>query len=142
MPIVEVVGEFVLRFAFELVVSTVAYYTGAIVLTVLTLGKLGLAPLSSIETTNRANTRWTGWSLWRRTRGDKPALKAEGVCSLGIMIWVAVGVGCYFGFRDGYDSREQPDLRKPALEQSESAVSNALDALSIPDDLCAEAPRD
>ncbi len=107
MPIGEFIGEVVFRAVFEIIFYTLAYYTGAITLSILMLGQLRLAPLSSIDKANRGKNRWTDWSIWLHRGGKGKVLKAECVCLAGILLWIAVGLGLYFGVRGDRDESEQ-----------------------------------
>jgi hypothetical protein len=96
MPIGDLIGEILLRGIFEIILYTVFYYTGAVVIWIFTLGQLRIAPLSSIETTNRGKNRWNDWSIWLHRPFQERLLKAECVIFVGLLFWIAFGIGLYF----------------------------------------------
>jgi hypothetical protein len=100
MPIGEIIGELILRPILEIVFYTAAYYTGALALWILTFGQLRIAPFSSIETTNKGKNRWNDWSIWLRRSSQPRVLKAECVCLVGLLLWIGVGVGIYFAWKE------------------------------------------
>ncbi len=106
MPIGEFIGEVILRGIFEIIFYTLAYYTGAPVLWILTFGRIRLAPLTSIDSTNRKKNRWTDWSIWLHRKGQKKALKADYTCVVGMLVWVAIGIGIFLITR-GDDQTER-----------------------------------
>lgn len=99
MPLGELLGEVVLRGFLEVVGYAIAYYTGGIVLGVLTLGQLHIAPFETLGKTNRHKNRWNDWSIWLYRPMQPRVLKAESACVVGLLFWVAVGVGLFFVFR-------------------------------------------
>lgn len=110
MPIGEFIGDVLLRgfLGFlEVVLYTLAYYTGAITFWTVTLGTIRLAPLSSIDQTNRGRNRWTDWSIWLHRDRQGRLLKAEVVILTGLLLWLGVGAGLYFTFRGDQNEREQ-----------------------------------
>lgn len=107
MPIGEFIGEVLFRGIIEIILYALAYYTGAGALWILTLGQLRIAPLTSIDKTNKGKNRWTDWSIWLHQGRQNRVLKAEIVCLVGLMLWIAVGIGLYFGLRGDRDNSEQ-----------------------------------
>jgi len=106
MPLGEFIGEVLLRGVLEIVFYTVSYYTGAVALWIITFGQVRIAPLSSIETTNRGKTKWTDWSIWLHRPFQGRVLKAECICIVGFLLWIAVGVGIYFAWKENKNTSE------------------------------------
>ena len=109
MPLGEIIGEVLFRGFLEVIFYTIAYYTGAIVLGALTLGQVSLAPLSTIEQTNKKRNRWNDWSIWLYRPMQVRVLKADFVCLVGLIFWIAVGFGLFFALRTDKDKSEQTD---------------------------------
>jgi hypothetical protein len=105
MPL-DFIGEAVLRGFLEVIGYAIAYYTGGIVLAVLPLGQLQLAPFETLGKTNRDRNRWNDWSIWLYRPMQPRVLKAESACVVGLIFWVAVGVGLFLVFRDTSDKKQ------------------------------------
>ena len=101
MPVGEVIGELILRPIVELVFYGLSYWTGFLVLKSVSIGTIRLAPLATIEEKNRGRKKWhqIDWSIWLHRPGKGRALKAECTCLAGMLVWVAIGLGIYFGTR-------------------------------------------
>lgn len=117
MPVGEWIADFFLRGILEVVVTVVAYYTGACALSVLTLGQLPLAPLATFEERNRKPKGKRDWGIWLYRPGRVKLLKAEWVCVAGFLVWLFIGVGAYvvtkhFPFGEQAAPSEPPALHR------------------------------
>lgn len=112
MPLLEVIGEAVLRPILEFVLYGLSYWTGFLLLKAVTFGAIRLAPLTSIEEKNRSKRKWhqLDWSVWLHRPMQGRALKAEFVCLVGILVWVAIGFGIYFGTREDKQAANKVSL--------------------------------
>ena len=74
-----------------------SYWTGYIALKALSFGNIRLAPLTTIEEKNRNKKKWyqIDWSIWLHRPMQGRSLKAEYTCLMGILVWVAIGLGIY-----------------------------------------------
>ncbi len=107
----EFVAEILVKPLLEIILGGAAYYTGAMVLSILTMGALPLAPLDSWGEKDRGKERWYHWALWRSGPGRRNELKAEWVCLVGFLVWIAVGVSIYVC---SGNSRDETDAPEPA----------------------------
>jgi hypothetical protein len=98
------IGEFLLdlflRVFLELVLGSLAYGTGWLVLTLTTLGALPLAPLGSLGEKQAGEKRWRRWAVWQLRPGKRKALKAEWVCLAGVATWIGIAALLFALFRD------------------------------------------
>lgn len=139
MPVGEVIGELILRPIFELVFYGLSYSTGYLVLKAVSIGSIRLAPLTTIQEKNRSKRKWyqIDWSIWLHRPMQGRALKAECTCLVGILVWVAIGFGIYFGTRENPAAnkasiltpaplRVQPAMTiQPLTQKSERALGQA-----------------
>lgn len=95
MPIGEFIGEIILRPIFEIVFYGISYWTGYMALKALSCGRIRLAPLMTIFEKNRNKKKWyqIDWSIWLHHPMQRRSLKAECTCLIGMLVWVAVGLG-------------------------------------------------
>ena len=126
MPIGEFIGEVLLRGVFEIIFYTLSYYTGAIVLWILTFGQICLAPLTSIDSTNRKKNRWTDWSIWLHRPMQGRALKAECTCLVGLLAWVAIGLGIYFATCEDKSTAGKKSLLTPVPRPVQVAMTATI----------------
>ena len=124
MPIGAFIGEVLLRGVFEIIFYTLAYYTGATALWIVTLGQIRLAPLTTIDEKNRSKRKWhqIDWSIWLHRPMQGRALKAEFTCLVGILVWVVIGFGIYFGTRDNQPNANKASLSTPAPPRVQAAM--------------------
>jgi hypothetical protein len=105
MPIKEIIEEVIIR----PIVEGLSYFTGYVILKSCTLGTIKLAPLSTIYKKNRDKQKWyqVDWSIWLERGGRVRMLKADFVCTIGIIAWCAVGLTFYMAHR-GKDEAGKP----------------------------------
>ena len=103
MPIGEVIGEIILRPILEFIFYGLFYWAGFIILKTFSMGSIRLAPLLTIHEKNRSKQKWhqIDWSIWLHRPMQGRALKAECICLIGMLAWIAVGFGIYFYNRVG-----------------------------------------
>ena len=113
MPIKEIIEEVIIR----PIVEGLSYFTGYIILKSCTLGAIKLAPLSTIYRKNRDKQKWyqVDWSIWLERGGGVRMLKADVVCTIGIIAWGAVGLTFYMAHRD------KDEAAKPAMIDAASS---------------------
>jgi hypothetical protein len=122
MPLGEIFTEILRSFVFECVVLPLAYSTGALVILILTLGKVNLAPLCTIRQTNPNKNMWNDCSIWLQSHRYGKALRAEFVCLVGVLVWIAFGVGIFFAFRGVLDRSSQDNAVSAPTRQVESLI--------------------
>lgn len=84
----------------DVVIFGVSYWTGYFFLNGVTFGTLPLAPPLSMGERNRrtAYSKQTR-CLWISLPGQGRVLKAEVVCLVGGVVWIALGLGVYWAYR-------------------------------------------
>jgi hypothetical protein len=103
MPVGEIVGEFIAEIVLRPVATVVThvfgalgYFTGAAFLTIITFGRLPLAPLDFLFDAGRFDKkRKFAPGLWMDQPGKRRALKAGWVCLVGLLLWIAIGIGVH-----------------------------------------------
>lgn len=125
MPIGEVIGEIILRPILEIVFYGLSYWTGFVVLKIVSIGTIRLAPLLTIHEKNRSKKRWhqIDWSIWLHRSMQGRALKAECTCLVGILAWVAVGLGIYFGTSEDQQTANKTSILTPASLRVQSVMN-------------------
>ena len=107
MSLGESIVEPFLRPILETVIGGLSYLTGAVLVKVVTLGQVRLAPLSTLQETNRTPKGKWDWSIWLHREGKRSALKADMVCVLGFVVWIAGGV-CTYQVAKGGEPLDRP----------------------------------
>ncbi|MES2657585.1 MAG: hypothetical protein V4689_03150 [Verrucomicrobiota bacterium] len=98
MPLGEIIAEIFIRGILEVIVYGLAYYTGALVLTLASFGRLRLAPLETFQDRNRGEKWWSG-NIWLLRPGRARALRAEWICVFGLFVWAVAGFAIYFSMK-------------------------------------------
>ncbi len=110
MPLGEVIGEIIIRLILEIVLYGIAYWTGFIFLKAVTLGTIRLAPFTTMDEKNRSKRKqkWyqSDWDIWLHRPMQGKSLKANFTLIVGILVWVVVGCGIYFGTRENQSANK------------------------------------
>jgi hypothetical protein len=80
---------------FKFVTYGLTYCAGVLLLSVLTLGQIEFASLWTIHERNENKKWWNDWSIWLH-RPEQRFLRAETICFVGLLFWLAAGFTFHF----------------------------------------------